>query len=141
MKHFFIPASVILVLAAASASCDKIKPPQPQLQPTPPVSGQAGQPTAEEDRQKFTQSAQKTLDEMRDAITGFKAKAETANAETRAKLNQGIEKLETELREVQQRMGDLKSTTAGSWKQVKESFSNSLEKLKNSVDRFANERT
>lgn len=141
MKHFSIPASVILFLAAASVSCDKIKPPQPQLQPTPPLSVQPGQPTAEEDRQKFTQSSQKTLDEMRDAITGFKAKAETASVETRAKLNEGIEKLEGEFREVQQRMGDLKSTTVGSWKQVKESFSNSLEKLKNSVDRFDKERT
>lgn len=139
MKHLSIPAAVILVLAAATVSCDKLKPPQPQLQPAPTVSGQAGQPAAVEDHQRFTQSSQKTLDELRDAIAGFKAKAETANVETKAKVNAGVEKLEAEFREVEQRMGELKSATVESWTQIKESFGKSLEKLKNSVERFGKE--
>lgn len=141
MKHLSIAAAVILVLAAATVSCDKLKPPQPQLQPAPSVSGPAGQPAAEEERQRFTQSSQKTLDELRDAIAGFKAKADTANVETKAKLNEGIEKLDAEFRDVQQRMGELKSATVESWKQVMESFGSSLEKLKNSVERFGKEST
>lgn len=141
MKHLSIAATVALAMAAATVSCDKMRPPQPQLQPAPPVSGQAGQRAAVDERETFTQSSQKTLDELRDAIAGLKAKAETANVETKAKLNEGIERLEAEFREVQQRMGELKAATVESWKPVKESLDTSLEKLKSSVEQFGKQST
>jgi chromosome segregation ATPase len=134
MKHFLWTTGAVIVLAATGVSCDKIKPPQPELQKPPAASGQAGQQEGE--RNAFAQAAQKELDDLRAVIAEFKAKAAAANVETKARLGKEVEALETELRQTQQRLAELKSATVESWKQVKESFGSSLEKLKRGVDNF-----
>ena len=130
MKRFSLMAGAIIILIATCVSCDKIKPPQPELQKPPTTSGQA------DEREAFAHAAQKELDELRAAIAEFRAKAEAANLQTKAKLGEEVEKLEAELRESQQRLMALKSATVESWNQVKESFGNSLGKLKNGIDNF-----
>lgn len=134
MKHFFSTAAIVVVLAASCVACDKIKPPQPELQKPPTTSGPVSQPEGE--RKAFAEAAQKELDDLRNAIAEFRARAETANTQTKARLSEEIEKLEAELRETQQRLMALKSTTVESWTQLKESFGTSLEKLKNGVENF-----
>lgn len=134
MKHFLSTTGVILAVATTCVSCDKIKPPQPELQKPPVVSGQVEQQDGE--RKAFAQTAQKELDELRGAIAEFKAKAEAANAETKAKLGEEVGKLEADLRDTQQRLTELKSATLESWNQMKESFGNSLGKLKNGIENF-----
>lgn len=141
MKYFSISSAVILTLAVASVSCDKIKPPQPQLQPAPAATEQSSQQKETRSREEFTQASQRTLDELRDAIAGFKAKAETANVEAKAKLGEEVTKLETELQEAQLRLTELKAATLESWVQLKESFGHSLDKLKNAVDKFGKNAT
>ena len=69
-------------------------------------------------------------------ISELKARAESANLQTKARPGEEVEKLETELRESQQHLMALKSATVESWNQLKESFGNSLEKLKNGIDNF-----
>lgn len=132
MKRLLSTAGALLVLAATAVSCDKIKPPQPEVQPPPSATSEQAKPPAE--REKFAQAAQKELDELRSVIAGLKVKAESANAEVKAKLGEELEKLEGEWTEAQQRLTALKSATLESWSEVKESFSKSLEKLKNGIE-------
>ncbi|MFZ2295237.1 MAG: hypothetical protein WAW46_09395, partial [Polaromonas sp.] len=108
--------------------------PIPELQKPPATSGQASEPEGE--RKAFAQAAQKELDQLGATITEFKAKAEAANAQTKAKLGEEVGKLEADLRETQQRLTELKSATIESWNQVKESFGKSLEKLKSGIESF-----
>lgn len=134
MKHFLSTTGLIFVVTVTCVSCDKIKPPQPQLEKPPAVSGQVDQKEGE--RKAFAETAQKELDQLRGAIAEFKAKAEAANAETKAKLGEEVGKLEADLRDTEQRLTELKSATVESWNQLKESFGSSLGKLKNGMENF-----
>jgi len=134
MKHFPWTISTVIVVAITYVSCDKIRPPSPELQQPPPPSIQASPSEAE--RATFAQTAQKELDELRDAIAGFRAQAATASQQTKARLEADLEKLEAGLREAQQRQTELKSATAESWNQLKELFGKSRKQLKDAVETF-----
>lgn len=134
MKQFFLTWGAVVVLTATCVSCDKVKPPQPELQP-PPVSSSPNS-AQENERKAFSQAAEKELDELRLAIAEFRTKTGASNRQTKATLNEEVDKLEAELRETQQRLLELKSATVESWSQVKESFGVSREKLKNGIDNF-----
>lgn len=134
MKRFLSVIGSVAVLAATCVSCDKIKPPLPELQTPPTASGQANQ--REDERKAFAQAAQKELDELQNVIAEFKAKAQAANLQTKARLADELGKLEAQLRETQQRMMEWKSATVESGNQLKESFSKSLERLKNEIANF-----
>lgn len=134
MKRFLSTAGLSVTLAITCVACDKINPPQPELQKPPAVTEKS--PKLEDERTTYTQAAQKELDELRTMIAELKIKAETANTETKARLTADIEKLEAESREVQQRLVDLKAATLESWTQLKESFGKSLETLKNGIEKF-----
>jgi chromosome segregation ATPase len=131
MKQMLWTAGALMVLVATAVSCDKIKPPQPEVQPPSAASEQA-KPAAE--RQAFSQAVQKELDELRSVIAGLKVKAESANAQVKARLGEELKKLEGEWTEAQQRLTALKSATLESWSEVKESFSKSLDKLKTGIE-------
>lgn len=135
MKHFLSTVGVVVILSAASVSCDKINPPQPELQKPPATSGRAGQ-QEEGERKAFAQAAQKELDELREVIAGFRPKAEAANLQIKARLAAEVEELEADLREAQQRLTELRSATVESWKQVKDAFGKALLKLNNRIDSF-----
>jgi glutamyl-tRNA reductase len=139
MKNLLWTTGAVIVLASAVVACDKIKPPQPQLQKPPTATEQAVPQDGE--RGAFAQAAQKELDDLKTVIAEFKTKAEAANLEAKAKLKEEVEKLEVDLRETQARLTELKSATAESWSQVKGSFGNSLEKLKNGVETFRKKAT
>ena len=134
VKDMLFTACAVVVLGASCVSCDKIKPPQPQLEKPPITSGTSDQQQG--DRTVFAQTAQKELDELRGAIADFKAKAEATNAQTKARLGEEVGKLEADLRDTQQRLTELKSATVESWNQMKESFGHSLEKLKSGIESF-----
>lgn len=125
MNHFSWPRMIVMALAVTCVACDKIKPPSPELQQPPSPSSQASQP--DEERTAFAQTAQKELDELRSVIAEFR---------TKARLDTEVEKLEAGLRETQQRLSELKSATAESWTQLKESFGKSREQLKNAIENF-----
>ena len=134
MKKSLSVVGLVLAVAVASVACDKIRPPMPELQKAPATSGQASPPEGE--RTAFAQAAQKELDDLKGTIAGFKAKAEAASAQTKAKLGEEVQKLEADLRVAEQRLGELKAATVESWNQGKASFSSSLEKLKSGVENF-----
>ncbi len=138
MKRLLATASAILVLTATGVSCDKIKPPQPEVQSPPPSSppsaSEQAQPPAE--REAFAQAAQKELDELRNVIAELKVKAESANAQAQARLREEIKTLEGEWQETQKRLAGLKSATRESWNQMKDGFSDSLDKLKKGIENF-----
>lgn len=125
---------LVLVVAAASVACDKIKPPLPEMQKPPATSGQAS--PQESERTAFAQAAQKELDELKVTIAEFKAKAEASGAQAKARLGEEVKKLEADLGEAQNRLTALKAATVESWSQVKESFSRSFERLKGGVENF-----
>lgn len=134
MKQLLSAIGLVLVVSATCVSCDKLRAPQPELQKPPAVSGQPSQQEGE--HKAFGQAAQKEIDELGATISEFKAKAEASNAQTKARLGEEVGKLEADLRETQQRLTELKAATVDSWNQVKESFGNSLEKLKNGIENF-----
>lgn len=134
MKPSLSVMGLVLVVAAASVACDKIKPPMPELQKSPTPSGQASPPEGE--RTAFAQAAKKELDDLKVTIAEFKAKAEASGAQTKARLGEEVKKLEADLGEAEQRLTDLKAATVESWNQVKQSFSSSLEKLKSGIESF-----
>lgn len=134
MNHSSWTRIVVMALTLTCVACDKIKPPSPELQKPPSPSSQASQP--DDERTAFGQTAQKELDELRSVIAEFRTKAATANQQTKARLDTEIEKLEVGLRETQQRLSELKSATAESWTQLKESFGKSREQLKNAIENF-----
>jgi ribosomal protein L29 len=133
MKRLLSPTGVLLVLAVSCVSCDKIKPPQPQLQKPPASSSQASQ---QGEHEAFAQAAQKELDELRSSIFELRAKVATANLETKARLGEEIEKLEANLRETQQHLIALKAGTMASWNELKVSFVKSFEQLKSGIDNY-----
>ena len=127
--------SLVLVAAISSVSCDKFRPPQPELQAQNPSVSSAA-PAQSEDRKAFSESAQKELDQLKATIADFKAKADNAGAEAKARLDEEIIKLEADARDTQDRLADLKATTAQSWVKVKASFSSSMDRLKARVEDF-----
>lgn len=134
MKHPLSVVSLALLAAISSVSCDKFRPPMPELQKPAATAEQAG--PQEGERTAFAQAAQKELDELKVAITEFKVKAEASGAATKARLADEVKQLEVEMDEAQERLGAVKIATLASWNQVKENFSRSLEKLKSGVEKF-----
>lgn len=132
MMQLLKKTGVILTLALACVACDKIKPPQPELQKPPAASGQAA--PQDQERSEFGQAAQKELDDLRTAIAELRAKAGAANAQTQARLGQQADKLELEWREAQQRLLELKSATVESWHQMKESLGKTISKLRANIE-------
>ena len=129
--RFPLPAGVLLVFALTNVACDKIKSPQPALQAPPAASGAAVEKTGE--HKTFAQGAQIELDEMGAAIAELRTKVGASNVTTKAKLSEELEKLETDFRETQSRLTDMKAATADTWDQLKETFGKSLNKPRNSM--------
>lgn len=131
MKKLILTVGLVIVVAATGVSCDRFKAPYPQLDKS---SDAAQVEKSASERRAYAQAAQKELDELRAAIADLKSKAESANQETQGKLVQQVERLEGELREVQQRLVELGSATKETWSQLKDSFAKSVEKLKTEVE-------
>ena len=133
-------ASVCAVaLAVLGVSCDKIpptQPPQPKLQPGATAPEPPASPDG--DRSRFTQAAEKELDQLRTLIAGLKSRADTAGSDSKAKLAEEARKLEAALGETQQRLEALKVATTESWSRMKETFILSLERLKSAVSSSRN---
>ena len=134
MKSFPPGMGLVLVAALASVSCDKFKPPAPEMQNPPARSGQAR--AQEGERTAFAQAAQKELDDLKVTIAELRARAEASTTQTRARLREEVKKLEADLGEAQQRLTELKAATVESWNQMKESFSRSVDRLKRGVEDF-----
>lgn len=132
MKKMILTVGLVVVTVATCVSCDRFKAPYPQLDKPSDAAQQAEKSASE--RRAYAQAAQKELDELRAVIADLKSKAESANQETQGKLVQQVERLEGQLREVQQRLVELGSATKETWIQLKESFANSFEKLKMEVE-------
>lgn len=134
MKSSLFLTGLVFVAAISTVSCDKLKPPQPELEKPSASSGQAS--PQEGERTAFAESAQKELDELKVTIAEFKGKAEASGAQGKARLGEEVKKLEADLTEAQRQLTELKAATVESWNQVKESFSRSFERLKGSVEKF-----
>ncbi len=134
MKKSLSVAGLVLLAAISSVSCDKFRPPQPELQKSPATAGQAD--PQEGERTEFAQAAQKELDELKVTIAEFKAKAEASGAQAKARLGEEVKKLEADMGEAQERLAAVKTATLESWRQMKETFGRSLEKLKSGVENF-----
>lgn len=134
MKPSLFLRGLVFLAALATVSCDKLRPPQPELQKPPASSAQATAPQAE--RTAFIEAAQKELDELKATVAGFKAEAEASGAEAKARLGDEVAKLEADLRDAQERLANLRAATVASWNQMKASFSSSMERLKNRVENF-----
>lgn len=132
MKRLLSTTGVAVVLAFSCVACDKIKPPQPQLQKPSAPSDQVSQG----EHEAYSQAAQKELDDLRNVIAELKAKVASANQQTKVQLGEEIKKLETKLRETQQQLMALKSGTVESWTQLKMSFVKSLEQLKSGIENY-----
>lgn len=132
MKKLIVTLGLVVVTAATCVSCDRMKTPYPQLNKPATDAEQADKSASE--RRAFAQAAQKELDELRAVIADFKTKAESANQETRVALGQQVERMDGDLRDAQQRLVELGSATLESWDQLKDSFSQSLAKLKTAVE-------
>lgn len=132
MKKLILTVGLVVATAVTCVSCDRMKTPYPQLN-TPATTAEQAEKSASE-RRAFAQVAQKEMDELRAVIADLKSKAESANQETQARLGQQVERLEGEQRETQQRLVELGSATLETWGQLKESFSQSLAKLKTAVE-------
>ena len=135
MKSSLTLVGLVVVAAISIVSCDKFRPPQPEVQNQRPAASSAAS-AQPEDRKAFAESAQKEFDELKVAIAEFKVKAETSGAEAKVKLDEEIIKLEADLRDTQDRLADLKAATAESWVQVKSSFTSSMDRLKSRVESF-----
>ena len=134
MKKSLSVAALALLAAISSVSCDKFRPPMPELQKP---SATTGQPNPQEDeRSAFAQAAQKELDELKVTITEFKAKAEASGTETKARLAEEVKKFDVDMGEAQSRLAAVKTATLASWSEMKETFSRSLDKLKTGVEHF-----
>lgn len=134
MKNVVSISGVVLAVTLSTVGCDRLKPPQPQLQPPPSTSAQ-GEVQQEGERKAYSDSAQKDLDELRAALAQLRSKAEAANEQVKATMRSELDELERDLGQAQQRLTELKAATAQSWKQLKESFAKSVEKLKEGVEK------
>ena len=131
MKKPLLLAGLVLLAAISGVSCDKFRPPLPELQKPSATADQAG--PQEGERTAFAQAAQKDLDALKLTITELRGKAEFSGAATKARLTDEVKKLEADMDEAQARLAAVQTATLASWIQVKETFSRSLEKLSNGV--------
>ncbi len=122
--------TLAVVLAVTYVSCDKVKPPLPELQKPAAANAATAQDTQ---RRAFTQAAHKELDELAKAIGELRQKAGTLNAQAQAKLNQEQAKLEAQKLEVERLLADLESATLENWSGLKEACGSAIEKLKAGV--------
>ena len=134
MKKSLSIAGMVLLAAISTVSCDKFRPPQPQLQKPSTTTGPVN--PQEDERSAFAQSAQKELDALKVTIAEFKAKAEASGTQTKAQLAEEVKKLDADMDEAQARLAAVKTATLASWSEMKEMFSRSLEKLKSGVEHF-----
>lgn len=134
MKKSLLTVGLVLLAAISGVSCDKFRPPMPQLQKPSATADQAG--PQEGERTVFAQAAQKELDELKVTISEFKVKAEASGIETKARLTEEAQRLEADMGEAQDRLAAVKTATLASWSQMKDMFSRSLEKLKSGVENF-----
>ena len=131
MKRTLASLAFTVVLAVSCVSCDKLKPPLPELQKSQPVAGTASPQDLE--RRAFSQAAQKELDELHTAIGDMRARAKHANAQVQALRDEELARLDAQRGEVQQRLADLESATLENWGGLKQTFGSALEKLKAGV--------
>ncbi len=134
MKKPLLLAGLVLLAAISGVSCDKFRPPLPELQKPSATADQAG--PQEGERTAFAQAAQKDLDALKLTITEFRGKAEVSGAATKARLTDEVKKLEADMDEAQARLAAVQTATLASWIQVKETFSRSLKKLRSGVENF-----
>ena len=134
MKKSLSVAGLVLLAAISTVSCDKFRPPQPQLQKPSTTTGPVN--PQEDERSAFAQSAQKELDALKVTIAEFKAKAEASGTQTKAQLAEEVKKLDADMGEAQARLAAVKTATLASWSEMKETFSRSLDKLKTGVEQF-----
>lgn len=134
MKKSLSIAGMVLLAAISTVSCDKFRPPQPQLQKPSTTTGPVN--PQEDERSAFAQAAQKELDALKVTIAEFKAKAEASGTQTKAQLAEEVKKLDADMDEAQARLAAVKTATLASWSEMKETFSRSLEKLKSGVEHF-----
>lgn len=85
-------------------------------------------------KEKYQESAESTLNDLNDKIKGLQAKAEQAGADTKAKYNEIIEGPQKKQGEAQNKLHDLKSKSADAWEDVKSGMDAALENLKNSYN-------
>lgn len=130
MKNYLSLTALGLAISLLSVSCDKVKPPQPEVAPAAPVGQTAVQP---DQRATFMQEAQRELNDLAQVIAQLKTKAQAAGAESKAKLLEEVQPLETGLKEAQQQLEKLKEATVETWHQLRDTFNRSLEKLKSAV--------
>ena len=130
MKHPYPAMALVLALGTLNVSCDKIKPPQPEIKPEAPAPvGSA----AQQEQNTFMQGAQKDLDELRNTIAGLKTRAQAAGAQSKEKLLEEARQLEESLAATQQQLEKLKLASVETWHQVKEALETSMNKLKDAV--------
>lgn len=133
MKRSPFSVVALVALAISCSACDRFKPALPEVEKPPATAAQAD-PSAKE-RAAFTQEAQKDLDELGTMVANLKAQAAKAGRETSASLQADIEKMETELRDAQQRLTALKAATEDTRQQLKAAFATSLEQLKYAIEK------
>lgn len=127
-KLLLVLLSVLLVFTAA---CEK-KEEQilPKVDAVAP--GEVGE-QAKLEREMYVREAQKELDELAISLAEIRKKAVVARGNAREKLDQQIQTLEQEQKDVAGKLFNLKSAIGDKWQELKSDFATSFEKFKQSV--------
>lgn len=128
-KLLLVLLSVLLVFTAA---CEKKKEEQilPKVDSVAP--GEVGE-QAKLERETYIREAQKELDELAVSLAEIRKKAVVAKGNAREKLDQQIQALEQEQKDVAGKLLNLKSAIGEKWQELKSDFATSFAKFKQSV--------
>lgn len=128
-KFLLVLLSVLLVFIAA---CEKKKEEQILPKVDAVVPAEIGE-QAKLERETFVREAQKELDELAVSLAEIRKKAVVARGSAREKLDQQIQALEQEQKDVAGKLLNLKSAIGEKWQELKSDFTTSFEKFKQSV--------
>jgi len=126
---------MVVGLSVSFAACQKQEPakvtPAEVKEKAAETAGAAAD-YAKQEKDEYVSKVQKEMDEIKADIAKLKTKAKTATAKAKAELDREIKMSEDKWKVAEQKVSELKSASADTWKNMKSGVDNAIEDLKQS---------
>lgn len=110
--------------------CERTEPMLPKIE-----GGQQQSPTSDAQKAKdeFLRKSRQEIDQVRSRIDALEAKAQSSSAELKTRLEKQVRDLRDDLKIVEAQWQGVKDASASAWRDMKNTLSMSMEKLKQAI--------
>jgi hypothetical protein len=128
--------TISILLLSACNRHDEVMPKvtNNQQQTAPPTAENAGA-SSQTDRDSYLRTAREEIDQLHRQIDALSDKAKNSSAELKSKWEPKRVELQGDLDVAEKKWQDLKGASAGAWTNMKQSLNESIEKLRNAVNK------